>query len=70
LIGLVGPQLPWLWLILLTLPIFGWFIEQDQRDVQRLIALSLDELARGRKFLKITRNEKTNKPQVDSNNPR
>ncbi|MGI8966288.1 MAG: hypothetical protein ACR2H1_09430, partial [Limisphaerales bacterium] len=42
----MGNQIAWLWLLLLTLPIFGWFLEQEQRDLQRLISLLLDDVAK------------------------
>jgi GT2 family glycosyltransferase len=44
--GLVGPRLPWLWLLLLTLPLFVWFIRREQRNLQSMIAVFLDELAK------------------------
>src|SRR4029077_1264823 len=28
-IGIVRSEQPWLWMLLLTMPIFGWFIEQE-----------------------------------------
>ncbi|MFN7140593.1 MAG: hypothetical protein ACK4UN_14740, partial [Limisphaerales bacterium] len=52
-IGFVGPENPWLWLILLTMPIFAWFLEQEQRDLQRLISLVLDDVAKVKGFTKI-----------------
>ena len=36
--GLVGPRLPWLWLLLLTLPLFVWFLRREQRNLQSMIA--------------------------------
>jgi GT2 family glycosyltransferase len=44
--GLVGPQLPWMWLLLLTLPLFAWFLRRQQRNLQSMIAVFLDELAK------------------------
>ncbi len=52
-IGFVGRDNPWLWLILLTMPIFAWFLEQEQRDLQRLISLLLDEVGKIKGFGKI-----------------
>ncbi|MDQ6632199.1 MAG: glycosyltransferase [Verrucomicrobiota bacterium] len=52
-IGFLGNQIAWLWLLLLTLPIFGWFLEQEQRDLQRLISLLLDEVATQRGLIKL-----------------
>ena len=44
--GFVGPRLPWLWLLLLTLPLFAWFLRREQRNLQSMIAVFLDELAK------------------------
>ena len=44
-IGFIAPLLPWLWLLLLTMPAVAWIITQQQRDLQRLIAVFLDEVA-------------------------
>jgi hypothetical protein len=52
-IGIVGKDLPWLWMLLLTMPIFGWFLEQEKRNLQRLIAAFLDEVAKQRGLVKL-----------------
>jgi len=52
-IGIVGGALPWLWMLLLLLPLFAWFLEQEQRDLKRLITLLLDEAAGQRTLLKL-----------------
>jgi GT2 family glycosyltransferase len=44
--GLAGPRVPWLWLLLLTLPLFVWFLRREQRNLQSMIAVFLDELAK------------------------
>jgi hypothetical protein len=44
--GLAGPRVPWLWLLLLTLPLFVWFLRREQRNLQSMIAVLLDELAK------------------------
>jgi hypothetical protein len=44
--GFVGPRLPWLWLLLLTLPLFAWFLRRQQRNLQSVIAVFLDDLAK------------------------
>jgi len=44
--GFVGPRLPWLWWLLLTLPLFAWFLRCQQRNLRSLIAVFLDELAK------------------------
>jgi hypothetical protein len=52
--GFFGPRLPWLWLVLLTLPLFAWFIHRQQRNLQSMIAILLDELAKEWKLTKVT----------------
>jgi GT2 family glycosyltransferase len=52
--SLFGPRWPWLWLMLLTLPVFAWFIHRQQRTLQSMIAILLDELAKEWKLTKIT----------------
>jgi hypothetical protein len=44
--GFVGPRLPWLWCLLLTLPLFAWFLRREQRNLQSLAAVFLDDLAK------------------------
>ncbi len=52
-IGIVGAALPWLWTLLLIQPVFAWFFEREQRDLQRVIAVTLDEIAKRRALLKV-----------------
>ena len=52
-IGFVGEAVPYLWLLLLTMPIFGSFIEQEKRNLQRLIIAFLDELAKQQQMTKL-----------------
>jgi hypothetical protein len=44
--GLLGPRLHWLWLLLLTLPAFVWFLRRQQRNLQSMIVVFLDDLAK------------------------
>lgn len=53
LIGFLGRGAWWPYLLLLTVPLFVWFLAKDQRDLQRLIAVFLDELASELKLKKI-----------------
>ena len=46
-----------IWMLLLTLPMLAWFIEQQKHDVQALIAVFLDEVARNLKLVKPHYNE-------------
>ena len=52
-IGFLGRENSWPYLVLLSLPLFAWFLAKDQRDLQRLIAVFIDELASEMKLKKI-----------------
>jgi len=52
-IGLAGPYFPWIWLVLLSLPIIAWFFSQEQRNLQRLLMVVLDDLAESRGWHKL-----------------
>jgi GT2 family glycosyltransferase len=60
--GLVGRRLPWLWAVLLTLPLFVWFLRSQQRNLQSLVAVFLDDLAREWHLTKV-------QPRSDSPGP-
>ena len=51
--GLLGRRLPWLWLLLLTLPLFVWFIRRQQRNLQSMMVVFLDELAKEWRLAKV-----------------
>jgi len=51
--GLLGPRLPWLWLLLLTLPLFVGFLSREQRNLQSLIVVFLDDLAKEWHLVKV-----------------
>jgi O-antigen biosynthesis protein len=53
LIGLVADAVPWLWMLLLTLPLLGLYIENEKRVLQRLIVALLDELAQKFELTKV-----------------
>jgi GT2 family glycosyltransferase len=53
--GLVGHHSHWLWLLLLTLPLFAWFIRRQQRNLQSMIVVFLDELAKEWHLTKVQR---------------
>lgn len=61
LIGVMRKDLPFFWMLLLTLPIFGWFIEQEKRNQQRLIAAFLEDVARQRGLMKVRYNAQQDK---------
>ncbi len=45
LVSLVADAVPWLWMLLLTIPLLGLYYEHEKRTLQRLIIAFLDELA-------------------------
>jgi O-antigen biosynthesis protein len=45
LIGFAREMFPWVWMLLLTLPVFVWFVEQEERDLQRAVAVLLDDVS-------------------------
>jgi hypothetical protein len=45
-IGWMTSWRPWSWLLLLTLPVFVWLWLRDQRNLQSITVVLLDELAR------------------------
>jgi O-antigen biosynthesis protein len=51
--GFVGPRLPWFWLVLLTLPLFAWFLRREQRNLRSMIVVFLDELAKEWHLVKV-----------------
>ncbi len=54
-LGFVGTKMPWLWLLLLTLPLFALFLRREQRNLQSMMVVFLDELAKEWKLVKVTR---------------
>ncbi|MBM3845315.1 MAG: glycosyltransferase [Verrucomicrobia bacterium] len=52
-IGFLQDDNPWMWLILLSLPILAWWLEQQKRDLQRMVAAFLDEIAASRRMRKV-----------------
>jgi hypothetical protein len=55
-IGFLGRAAWWPYLLLLTIPLFVWYLAKDQRDLQRVLAVFLDELAAELKLKKIEPN--------------
>lgn len=45
LLGFLGAWMPWLWLILLSLPLLVWFLWREQRHLRSIIMVFLDEMA-------------------------
>ncbi len=52
-LGFVGTERWWPWLVLLTLPLFAWFLHREERNLQSMIAVFLDEAAKEWKLTKV-----------------
>jgi len=65
-IGVLAGVQPWLWMLLLSMPLLGWFLEQEKRDQQRLIAKFLDDVAQQRGMTKLRYDRNQDKLGIDS----
>lgn len=45
-LGFFGRATPWAWLVLLTVPVFCWFLARQKRNLQSVVAVFLDELTK------------------------
>lgn len=45
-LGFTGAALPWVGLLLLSLPLFAWILRRDQRNLQSMIMVFLDGIAK------------------------
>ncbi len=52
-IGLMGFHRAWPWFLLLTLPIMGWLVMREERKLQSVVTVFLDQLAKDRGLTKI-----------------
>ncbi len=57
-IGFIWHTLWQIWFLLLTVPAFAWYVAHDQRDLQRLIAVVLDDIAQKNGMIKLKRETK------------
>jgi hypothetical protein len=62
--SLIGPTQPWVWMILLTLPVIGWILEFQQSKLRRAVAVLLDEVACQRKWVKIGAEQNQGNPST------
>lgn len=44
-LGLFGDRWPWLWVLLVGLPVFGWWLQQQRLRLRRIFAVFLDRAA-------------------------
>jgi hypothetical protein len=62
LLGFVGPWMPWLWFILLSLPVLAWFLWREQRNLRSMMIVFLDELAERHDLITIQPEQSTEQP--------
>lgn len=62
LLGFLGRRWPWLWLLLLSLPLFAWFMRRQGRSLQSTIIVFLDQLAKDLNLLKLIRDSTAQPP--------
>jgi len=53
-IGWLAAAQPWIWMLLLTLSLFGWWLEHERRTLLLWIAAFLDEVAAEQGLVKLT----------------
>lgn len=58
-IGLTAPFQPWIWMLLLSLPLVTWFMEFAQAALLETLAVLLDETAEGLGLVKLTDDQTT-----------
>jgi hypothetical protein len=63
-IGFVSRWLPWLWALLLTMPLFAAFLAREKRTLQSLMAVFLDEVAKEWKLFKVPYDYGAGKPET------
>ena len=56
-IGFVWPMLWQIWFLVLTVPAFLWYVNGNRRDLQRLISVVLDDIARKNGMIKLNRDQ-------------
>jgi GT2 family glycosyltransferase len=59
---LIGPKQPWIWMLLLTVPMLGWVLEFQQAKLRRAVAALLDEVAAEQKLVKLPQSESPQSP--------
>ena len=52
-VGPMGRRWPWLWLLLVSLPLFAWFMHRQGRNLQSAVVVFLDQLASELKLTKL-----------------
>lgn len=69
-IGFLGSFFPWLWALLLTLPVLLWFFAREQRNLKRLIAVFLDQVANDAGLVKVDPGRREHGATAPSSSPK
>ncbi len=64
LVGLMAEAVPWLWMLLLTIPLLGLYFESEKRTLQQMIIAFLDEVAAKRELTKVPFGKAVNSESV------
>jgi hypothetical protein len=62
--SLIGPTQPWVWMLLLTLPVIGWILEFQQNKLRRAVGVLLDEVACQGKWVKVGAGQNQGNPST------
>ena len=67
-VALLRDTQPWLWMMLLSVPLLGWFFEQEKHNLQGIIAGLLDTIGLDMGMTRIERrkNDEIHMPNVES----
>ena len=65
-VGSFGGWLKWIAMVLLTLPLFVYFLRCKKRKLQSLLVALLDELAKGLNLIKVTAEQNISRPVAPS----
>jgi hypothetical protein len=52
-VGFAGRWKPWLWSFLLTMPLVAWMLTREKRNLQSMMTVFLDEVAKGWNMIKV-----------------
>ncbi|PWU12736.1 MAG: hypothetical protein C5B50_20960 [Verrucomicrobia bacterium] len=69
LLGLLSAHHAWPWLLLISLPLFAWFLHHQGRALQSVLAVFLDELAKQTGLVKV-RAEEVQAPKPETRSPK
>jgi glycosyltransferase involved in cell wall biosynthesis len=64
-LGFIRTKIPWLWFLLLTLPLFALFLRREQRNLQSMLVVFLDELAKEWRLKKVSSDTSSREPAPD-----